>query len=439
VKPALRVIEGGAAAPPSRARALEVMAAGAGLTLVFTLAAALPSWAGDLGRLQGLMAIAFAFFALALWRLPRWRHLPHAGLAVFVVALAMRFAVLKVTPTLSEDLWRCLWDGRLLAHGLDPYARAPADPALTALRDTLVYPHLPPSGLRTLQLPLAELGFGAVALVAPGMTGMKCWIVLHDLALVAVLLRWCTRRGGSALPAIAYAWNPLVVLEYAGSGHTEPTGLLWLVIALAWLESRPLLSATAFAAAVLVKLAPLVALPFLLARWPWRARGLALVLTGAGLAGFLALARGPGSGLEAYAGGWRDNALCFHYLAALLGEARARGVAAGLLVLLVGLLLWRRADAVAAARTALRSLLLLAPALQPWHLGWALALEPIAPSWPWLVLSAFSLLEYGLLASPGGAGAFQLPLAWRWFEYGVPLALAAALTTARFLRTRGPR
>ena len=439
MKPVLRVIEGGVAAPASPLRALELMAAGAGLTLVLTLAAALPSWTAELGRLQGLMAVAFAFYALALWRSGRWRALPHAGLAVFVVALAMRLAVLRVAPTLSDDLWRYLWDGRVLAHGLDPYAYAPADTALASLRDALVHPRVNHPELRTIYPPLAEAGFAFMALVAPGVTGMKCWIVLHDLALVAVLLRWCARRGGSALPVIAYAWNPLVVLEYAGSGHHDPTGILWLVVALAWLDSRPLLSAAAFAAAVLVKLVPLLALPFLLVRWPWRARALALALLAAGLGMFLARARGPASGLEAYSAHWRNNELAFHYLAALLGDARARGAAAGAVVIVVGLLLWRRSEVASATRTAVRMLLLTGPVLHPWYLGWALAFEPLAPSWPWLALSALALLNYGVLAVPGEGSAFHLSLAWRWFEYGVPLVLAAALAARHHLRVRGTR
>jgi hypothetical protein len=439
VKPVLRVVEGGVAAPSSPFRALELMAAGAGLTLVFTLAAALPSWAGELGRLQGLMAVAFAFFALALWRSPRWHALPHAGLAVFVVALAMRLAVIRVVPTLSDDLWRYLWDGRVLAHGLDPYAHAPADAALAWLRDALVHPRINHPELRTLYPPLAEAGFALVARVAPGVTGMKCWIVLHDLALVAVLLHWAARRGGSVMAVIAYAWNPLFVVEYAGSGHHDPTGMLWLVVALAWLDSRPMLSAAAFSAAVLVKLVPLVALPFLFVRWPWRARALALVLGAAGLGVFLASARGPASGLEAYSAHWRNNELAFHYLAAFLGDERARGVIAGVLVLVTGLLLWRRTEAVAATRTALRTLLLTGPVLHPWYLGWALAFEPLAPSWPWLVLSALALLNYGVLSAPAEGGAFHLPLAWRWFEYGVPVSLAVAIAVVRRLRERGAR
>jgi len=62
---------------------------------------AAPPVAVALSSRKALMAVAFAFFALALWRSPRWRGLPHAGLAVFVVALAMRLAVIRVAPTLS--------------------------------------------------------------------------------------------------------------------------------------------------------------------------------------------------------------------------------------------------------------------------------------------------------------------------------------------------
>ena len=153
---------------------------------------------------------------------------------------------------------------------------------------------------------------------------MKGWIVLNDLALVAVLIAWSVRRSGSPLPAIAYAWNPLVTLEYAGTAHHDPTGLLWMVVALALADERPLASAIAFSAAVMVKLAPLVALPLLLAKWPWRARLLAAGLLAAGLTWFLELASGPGSGLAAYAAHWRNNELAFHYLAVVLGDARAR-------------------------------------------------------------------------------------------------------------------
>lgn len=409
------------------ARALEMMAVGGGLVLACSLAAGLPSWRVELGRLQALLAVAFVFYALALRSVARWSRLPHALAAVLVVAFAMRAAVVRVDPALSDDIFRYLWDGRVSLAGHDPYARAPDDAALAPLRDAAVHARINHPGLRTIYPPAAQAGFALVAAVSPTVTAMKLWILLHDLALVAVLGWWCARRAGSPLPAIAYAWNPLVVAEYAGSGHHDPTGMLWLVVALALARRRPMASAAAFAAAVLVKLLPLVALPFLLAAWPNRARALAAVLLAAGLGVFAARAGGEASGLAAFAGTWRNNELVFHYAASLAGDAGARALAAVAVAVTAGVLLARRRDAWTATRQVTRVALLAGPVLHPWYLGWALALEPPRASAPWLVLSATALLNYGVFSAPAEGGAFHLPLAWRWVEYGVPLLLAAGL------------
>ncbi len=428
--------EGGIRALPARAPllAFELSLAGAGLVLAFTLAAGLPSWRTELGPLQVLMLAAFGFYALALLRLPAWRDLPGAGVAVVVVALALRLAVLRVEPALSDDVWRYLWDGRVSTHGVDPWAHAPASPALDRVGDPALRARVNHPGLRTIYPPLAEAGFALVAGVAPGLTGMKAWILLHDLALVAVLAAWCARRGGSALPAIAYAWNPLVVLEYAGSAHHDPTGLLWLVVALAVARARPTASALALAAAVMVKLLPLVALPFLWREWNARARIVAVAAIAAGTALFLSRALGEGSGLQAYAGQWRNNESVFALAASVVGDARARGLAALAVAGAVAWALRRGEDAGTGTRTALRTALLAGPVLHPWYLGWALALEPLAPSPPWLVLSATVLLSYGVFHAPAEGGAFHLGLAGRAVEYGVPLALAAVLAFRRRLR-----
>jgi hypothetical protein len=195
---------------------------------------------------------------------------------------------------------------------------------------------------------------------------------------------------------------------------------------------RAAASAGAFALAVGTKLAPVLALPVLLRRWSWRGRVVALALLGIGALAYVALTRGADSGFTAYWRSWRNNELAFHYLALALrdpGLARAAVLAAlaGAAVVLA----WRRADAAIATRTLLRAAVVLAPVVHPWYLGWVLVLEPLGPSAPWLLLSATMMLSYGVFAPPAEGGAFHLPLAWRWLEYGLPVLLAAALVLAR--------
>lgn len=426
--------------PVSLAAALEFAALGAGLALTMALLGQLPSWFRNLGTFQWLFALAFAFFSLALLRLPRYERLPHAGLAVVAVAVAARLALLPAAPSLSGDLYRYVWEGRVILHGGNPYRQSPDDPALVALRDRVVHPNINHKHLATIYPPLAEAGFAMVAAVSPTVAAFKTWVILHDLALVLVLLAWARRRGQSPVPVIAYAWNPLILVEYAGTGHNDPTALLWLAVALMLSRDRPMASAVALVVGSLTKLAPLVALPFLLRRWPWRARVLAVALIAAGLGWFLAEARGPSSGVAAFWEAWSSNELAFHYLERATGSHAAARLAA--IALLCGLLLWvlrQVASEAEGTRHMLRGSLLLSPVLHPWYLGWVLAFEPLKPSGPWLLLSLTAVLNYGVLATPDEGRTFHLPLAWRWVEYGAPLALAILLALrARKSARRGP-
>ena len=435
-RPPLAVIEGGPRAPGLRC-ALELLGAGFALTLVVTWMASLPDWYHHLGRFQGMYAAAFGIYALAVARVKRWALLPHVEWVVFGVALATRAALLPVPPSLSGDVYRYVWEGNVLAHGLDPYRLSPNAAALAFLRDPAVYPFVNHRELAAIYPPLALLGYAAVAALSPTVLALKLWCALHDLALVGVLIVWLKRRGGSGAHAIVYAWNPLVLVEFAGNGHNDPTGMVWLLLALMWAEERPVASALALAAGVLTKLAPLVALPFLISRWPWRARLAGGGLIAAGLGAYVALTRDTSSGLAAYLSTWRNNELAFHYLERWTGSySAARTLAWSAVVAVLAHALARELGAARATPRGFRTALVLGPVLHPWYLGWTLMFEPLALSAPWLLLSFTAVLNYGVFHTPGEGRNFHLPVAWRWVEYGLPLLLGAALFAARRLRRR---
>ena len=417
---------------PARLLALEPVTAALLLAAQFAWLGSLPDWRAELARYQ--MAYLLAFATLALARRARWASLPWAPGFVVVVALALRAAVLPVTPTLSDDAYRYVWEGRVLGAGEDPYRHAPDDPRLARLRDREVFPHVNHPELRAIYPPLSEAGFALVAAIRPDVVAMKLWVLLHDLALCALLASWCARRGGSPWYAIAYAWNPLVVTEYAGSGHHDPVAILWLVAALALAErrpARPLASALAAAAGTLVKLMPLAAVPFLWRAWTTRARIVAAALLAAGLGAYAWLALGPASGLAAFAERWRHNDALFGPLARAFGD---RGARVAVFVTLLALLAWglrRGWDAATGTRRLLGAALLLGPVVHPWYVGWVLALVPLAPSPAWVLLSCLATLSYGAFAPPPEGSSHHPPLAWRALEYGAPALLAAALAWSR--------
>ncbi len=426
------------AAAPGRFTFLEPLAIALLLTAVATQWGRLLDWRSELGRFQMLGLVGFGAYALAVARRGRWSHLPRAGAFVVLVGFALRMAVVPVAPTLSDDVYRYAWEGRVLAHGQDPWRHAPSSPELAPLRDREVHPRVNHPDLGAIYPPLAELGFMLVARVSYTLLAFKLWMVLHDLVLCGVLAWWCHRRGGSAWDALVYAWNPLVVSEYAGSAHHDPTGILGLVLALAWSERRAVASSVAATAAIMVKLVALPAWPFLAREWSVRVRVIATLVLGALLATYVALTRAPQSGFTAFATRWRHNDALFGPIAAVLGEDGARLAVGVLIVGLIGGLLWRRTGTVEATRLVLRAGLLVGPVVHPWYLGWVLALEPLGPSWPWLLASCTIGLSYGLGAPPAEGGAYHPGGLVRLVEYGLPALLALGLMLWR-RRERGVR
>ena len=79
-------------------------------------------------------ALAEAALAAFAARLATRRGASVFAILVFGAAL-LRLAFVMQTPTLSGDVYRYIWDGRVINAGFNPYLHVPADPALTALRD----------------------------------------------------------------------------------------------------------------------------------------------------------------------------------------------------------------------------------------------------------------------------------------------------------------
>ena len=121
--------------------------------------------------------------------------------------------------------------------GYNPYIVVPSDPALGGLHTpetrTLNNPDLPspyPAG--------AELFFRAVTAIHESVFALKVAFVVCDFAIVLVLLDILRRSGQGAHWVLAYAWNPLLAVEVAGSGHIDIVGALLLLVSFAALGRR---------------------------------------------------------------------------------------------------------------------------------------------------------------------------------------------------------
>jgi hypothetical protein len=412
-------------------------------------------------------AVLFAAMLVA-WRLAAARRMRMGP--IFVAALAFRIVAACGPPALSDDVYRYVWDGRVQLHGIHPYRHAPADPALEALRDA-DWKRINHPELRTIYPPLAESLFLALAALGAGPIGFKLALGLADFGVVVAL---GTLLRALELPphrAILYAWNPLAVLETAGSGHVEPLGVALVVLGAAWIIGRrPGLSTLALAGAVQAKLLPLLLVPGWVRRWRLREVALFAVVLVAIALPYAVGGPALGGGLADYAARWEANPSVYGVVERLLAAADsgvalepsisaarrairaewipwdrlyawvwparlARMICGLALVAWVAWLAFRpRLDAARETFLVLCGALLLSPTLHPWYVLWVLPFAAAYASLPWLGFSLLVLLSY-----LGGAAG---PPVWvSWVEYGGLAGLAAveALVARRYPGRRGSR
>jgi alpha-1,6-mannosyltransferase len=347
-----------------------------------------------------MLAVGGAAAAL-LWRRARRRDV----VIVLAVALACRLLVVADVPSLSDDAYRFVWDGRVQAAGINPYAHAPASDSLRELRDYRIFTEVNRPHTRTGYPPANEVAFYAVNRVAgEGTTQVKLALVVVEAAAVALLLLLLARTGRSLGRVALYAWHPLAIFEIAGTGHPEPLLMaLTLGALLAWGRRASLGAGAALGAAVLTKFVPLLLVPFMVRRLG--ARFVAAMAVAAGLllgpylgAGTAALGSvGAFQGERFGAGPHRwllDAGIADRPAQALLLAALALGVA------------YSAArpprDLVAACRCSallLAGAMLASNSVQPWYLLWILPLMCVVPV-PGLLWAAGSVSAFYLAIEP---------------------------------------
>ena len=157
----------------------------------------------------------FAFLAAILWVEKR-------GISqrwLWGTAVCFRLLLLFTTPTLSDDVYRYLWDGYVANQGVSPYAYAINAPELDYL-DNAVREQANNAWMASPYLPAAQAIFWGVTAVSPlHPLFMQIIMTLFDLATAFLIARLLALASLPPRRLIIYLWNPLVIIEVAHSAH----------------------------------------------------------------------------------------------------------------------------------------------------------------------------------------------------------------------------
>ena len=218
-----------------------------------------------------LLSISGIPFVFAVWWTFQRNKFPANTLLIILIGGAL-FRLILVPldpPRLSTDIYRYIWDGRLQGAGLNPYLYVPVDPRLAGLRDDSIYPNINRKEYaHTIYPPVAQIFFSVVARATQSIPGFKGVLVLVDLVTVGLVAATLRAIGQPAERVIVYAWHPLPIFEFGGSGHIDALMICFIALALfARAHQKFGIAGFALGAATLVKFIPVILLPAIYKRW----------------------------------------------------------------------------------------------------------------------------------------------------------------------------
>lgn len=426
----------------------------------YAYAQSLPSLRGRIPEFLVAYGAAFLLYAGATVLALRTRSLARPALASIFASAAVMMALLVFTrPSLSDDMYRYVWDGRVQAAGVSPYRYPPAAAELQGLRDNAVWRFINRKPAVTVYPPGAELAFAALWRIIPDSVRWFQIAMASSALLAGGLLVGLLRDLGRSPARVAiYLWAPLLIFETAHGAHVDAL-ILPLLVGAWWarVRNKDALVGVLLGVATAIKLYPAMLLPALWrptdrrGRWTMPA---AFLLTLA--ACYAPYVRREGSAVLGFLPDYFSERFNMGLAALLIPQLKALGVDPdhGILALtalaLAAIALWTVLRPAPDGETALRrsiwligAFTLLTQNLFSWYMLWVLPLVAIfvqpgrllglrADAWSgWWLFCGLIALSYTIFVTGH-------PMPWAaWAQY-LPLYGLLLVDGSRRLRRRMP-
>ena len=207
------------------------------------------------------------------------------------VGILVRFILLFAFPNLSDDIYRFIWDGRLIVAGVNPFEQLPGyyltpENVVPGI-DQALYNELNSPDYFTIYPPVAQTVFaGAVSFAGDSLyvssVVMKVFLLACEIGAIMFILRILQQLSLPIKNVLWYALNPLIIIEVMGNLHFEGAMVFFFLMSFYFLlRSKLGIAAFAMGLSIASKLLPMMFLPSLLNRLGFKKLFIYGLLTGA--------------------------------------------------------------------------------------------------------------------------------------------------------------
>lgn len=304
-------------------------------------------------------------------------------LIIVLFGVLFRLILFTTEPVTSPDVYRYLWEGKVINKGFNPYLSSPESEALTHLRDE-VYEKVTFKHIPAVYPPAAQYVFiVSNFLFDSSLIGLKVFYLICEIISMIFILKLLSLKNIPLNRVILYAWLPLPVMEYFINAHIDPLIIVFIIVFVFYTEKNSLTySAVFLALSFLSKLVSLILLPLVIKQFGFKKSfSFIMIFLAVLFAGYFPFVYDDINVLTAitkYLSHWEFNA-SIYYLIKMVAQ---NGVTARLicfigLVLSVLLISYKYKDFSKAVYTVLIVFIVFAATLYPWYLGWIAVLNPL--------------------------------------------------------------
>ena len=354
-------------------------------------------------------SFAFIFLCLYLFKL----HLPKNYFYVLIIAaFILRICVLFIQPTGSDDYYRYVWDGKVLANGINPYQYAPADPELTKLHSDILPRLVKYPEIKTIYPPLSqEIFYLGYLIGGESFGGIKILLFLFELLTLTGLYLILKELKFPSKFLLIYMLAPLPIFQFLIDAHVDGFGLTFLIFAiLFYLRKQLVFSLIFIGLSACIKPLGLVLLPILF----FTEKGIKskiqillipLITCVLMYLPFLITVSFSGifEALGNFTVNWTFNGFVFEILNSFLNDNQKARLICGILFLLAYIpVIFSKKDFLNKVYISVFLLLIFSPIVHPWYVTWLAVLLPFIPGWSGILyinlvsLTVITVLNYQL-------------------------------------------
>ena len=303
---------------------------------------------------------------------------------ILLFGILFRLTLFPTTPTTSPDVYRYVWEGKVLYNGYNPFDYAPNSPELNSIHSQQLPAKVEYKDMAAIYPPLSQLSFAvSYAIFGENLTGLKIIYLLCEILTMIYLLKLLNLKKKNLNLILLYAWLPLPIMEYFINIHLEPFAIVFMIIFIYYIEKGyHLISAIPFAFAFLAKFYPIILFPLLIKKIGIKKTFLFAVifsfLTLLFYLPFVSDKLGIFKSLGRYLGNWDYNSSIFKLLQLLTTDGDTIRLICSIgLMLSIGIIANMYKDFTKAAFGIFIAFIIFSTTVHPWYLGWLAAINPL--------------------------------------------------------------